>query len=310
MIFKVSEKLKGSCVLPTLKKAIWANMTLSIAGNDLRADDIRGVIKKGILVPVNDDLDPEMIDKDQDVIIINNTNRVLVLGEIALRPSGSLPISKVHVDMPAIKSAAEDNLITILSDEDDESHTEIKKSAKKIAKKKEKIVEDFVTPETGEDKDVTPTAWNFRTKELEEAKKVPKIEEFIEVTSDDEPIDFIDGEAEDAKPVPKKKKAKKKAKKKTAKKKTAKKKTTKKKTKKKEIKAKTKKVKTIEPVGDQKPSKTSFEAAIELDSRGNPIEKASDTLKHLIDSINSPDDVPFVDNEQAQKRYEDRTDMD
>ena len=49
---------------------------------------------------------------------------------------------------------------------------------------------------------------------------------------------------------------------------------------------------------------------MELDSRGNPIgDKPGDTLRHLIDSINAPEDVSFVDDEQALNRYKERTDM-
>ena len=49
---------------------------------------------------------------------------------------------------------------------------------------------------------------------------------------------------------------------------------------------------------------------MELDSRGNPIgDKPGDTLRHLIDSIDTGEEVGFVDSEQALDRYKKRTDM-
>jgi len=63
-------------------------------------------------------------------------------------------------------------------------------------------------------------------------------------------------------------------------------------------------------VGDKRIPKNQMDAAVELDSRGRPLENASDALNHLIDSLTEPDEVSFVDDEQAQDRYENRTDMD
>ena len=118
------------------------------------------------------------------------------------------------------------------------------------------------------------------------AEDVVKIDEEIEIDK----IEFVD----------------KKRKKKVIKKK----KITKKATKKKEIATKKKKVKTIEPVGEVKPIKTVADAAIELDSRGNPTgEKVSDTLQHLIDSLNAPKDIGFADTEQAQERLDKRNNI-
>lgn len=329
MIFKVSEEFKGSCVLPTINKAIWANMTLSITGNDLRAHDIKEVVRRGILIPVDEDYDHDAIEKDHDVIIVNNTDRVLVLGKTALRPNGSLPISKDEAKVIEIVRAAADGFITILSDEEDEPCVKkkkakkkaVKKAAKKAVKKSKKkdveVIEtpDYVAPETGEDKEPTATTWDFREKKAVEAIKVPKSEDFTKVGEDErEDIDFIDGEEEEieVKKTVKKKIAKKKAtKKKAAKKKIAKKKVFVRKTKKKGTKGKSKKVKTLTPVGEKRLPKTYMDAAMELDSRGRPIgDKPGDTLRHLIDSINAPEDVGFVNDEQSLDRYNKRTDMD
>ena len=49
-----------------------------------------------------------------------------------------------------------------------------------------------------------------------------------------------------------------------------------------------------------------MDAAIELDSRGNPLSKASDVLQHMIDEIDSGKEVIFTDEEQAQERINKR----
>ena len=50
-----------------------------------------------------------------------------------------------------------------------------------------------------------------------------------------------------------------------------------------------------------------MDVAVELDSRGNLIgEKPSDVLQHLIDSVDSPKELKFVDKEQSDKRYNKR----
>ena len=298
MIFKVSSKFKGSCVLPTINKAIWANMTLSITGNKLRASDIKDVVRKGILIPVDENYDQDAIELDHDVIIVNNTDKVLVLGEIALRPNGSLPISKDEARTLEIIAAAKDDFVTILSDEGEEPYIKKKKTVKK---KNVEVIEApyFVTPESGEDKEPTATTWDFREKKAIEAIKVPKSEDFLKVGEDEsEDLDFVDNKKEA-------KKAKKKIKKKKSKKKAS-----VKKTKKKETRSKSKKVKTLKPVGEKRLPKTEMDAMLELDSRGNSIgDKPGETLRHLIDSIDTGEDVGFVDDEQALNRYKKRTDM-
>ena len=296
MNFKVSDKYKGSCVLPTLNKSIWAGMTFSIDGNDLYASDIKIAIKKGILISVDKKYNKETAKISHSMIITNIAKTSLILGEITLKVGGSLVVSKDNKNIFHINSAQAANLLTITSNDKILTKKTIKKKAKKKTTKKAKTkVVEYVAPESGENKEPTAKAWNFKTKEIEEAKKVPRTEEFVEVDSEEENIEFIDK----TKKSKKKKKAVKKAKKKR-----------KKTTKKKEKTSKSKKVKTLEPVGEVKPEKTVFDAAIELDSRGNPIvEKPSDTLQHLIDTINAPKEVGFADNEQAQERYDKRTDM-
>ena len=308
MIFKVPKKFKGSYVLTTLQRVLAAGQTVSICGNDLYAADVKAAIENGSLIPVGE----KYIAKEgsDTAILMNKTGKLLILGDISLRPGGGIPVNKEKIasSMP-IQGAKRDGLVEIVSDDGfEEPSPKPKKSAKKkkveenvqIVEIKEETEEE---PKMGGDKDVTPTVWDFKTKKLKEAEVVPKTPNpFIN-------IDEEETKAEDAEFIDDKSKTTKKKKKRKTKKKVKKKKAVKKTIKKKGKTSKKKKVKTIEPVGEVKPEKTEADVAIELDSRGNPVDKPSDTLQHLIDSLGEPEDVEFVDKEQAQERLRKRTDM-
>jgi hypothetical protein len=311
MIFKVSEKFKGSCVLGTLNRPIWAGVELSIGGNDLYAVDVKAAIKKGILVPVDEKYTKKMEKTSDHIKIINKTNSTVILGEIVLGPFVSRLISKEERNIPSLLTAEENNVIKIISDKNEEveevEEVEIEENDNEIINKEEEKTKEedlnkkveYVVPETGEDKEVEPVVWNFKSKKAEKAITVPKTEGLIEIDEDENKVDFIDKEKNKTKKVIKKRKYSKK------------KKSTKKIATKKKVKSKKKKnVKTIQTVGEEKVNKTAADIAIELDSRGNPIgDKPSDTLKHLIESI-TPEDIQFTDQEQNQERHNKRTDMD
>jgi len=294
MIFKVSEKLKGSCVLTTLNKAISAGMTILIEGNNLNAGDIKAAIREGVLISADKKYTQEVSKKKHDVIIVNKTEKVIVLDNFVLRPLASMYISKDDQNSPSIQTAKENGLINIISDEKEKPKV---KEVSKSPIKEEKV--DYVVPKSGEDREVKPKTWDFRAQKIKEAQPVPKSEEVVRIdeNEENEDVEFVDDK--------KKKTTKKKSKKKTTKKKIK-----KKTTKKKEITKKNKKVKTIEPVGEQKIPKNVMDAAIELDSRGNPIvEKPSEILQHMIDELNAPKDVDFADKQQAQERHNKRNDI-
>ena len=318
MIFTVPKNFKGSFVLNTLDRALSKGMTVSISGNKLYATDIKMAIAAGILVPVGDEYGEDKIGVSHDVVLVNKTSRVMVLGETVLNPNGSLLVSKDALGDTAIKAAIKNGLIGVISKDAPKKKKATKKAVKKkITKKKvvKKVVEEEVFDEDeeqfvhGSERQVKAKVWNFREQESEEAQIVPQTPDMISVDEEEvEDIDFVDEPLEAQKVKAKKKKVTKKAKKKAVKK--AKKKKAVKKTIKKKGKAtKKRKVKALEPVGDKRIPKTQMDAAIELDSRGRPLGKASDTLNHLIDSIDTSE-VAFVDDEQAQARYNDRTDMD
>jgi len=295
MIFKVSEKIKGSCILPTLNRVISEGMELSITGNDLYQGDIKSAIKNGVLVPFKEKYTEEMSKTKPSVILTNKTDRVLILGDIVLKPKFSLSISKEKRNDLDILSAEKRGLIEIVSDEKKVT----KEKIKKVTKEKSS---DYIVPESGEDRKVKPVVWDFREQEIKDAQVVPKAEDIVKIEDEDIKIDFVDDEE--------KEEEEKKSTKKMTKKKTTTKKSVKKTTKKKETKAKSKKVKTVMPVGEKKELKTSMDAAIELDSRGNPLgNKPSDTLQHLVDEVNAPEDISFADQEQAKERYNKRNDM-
>ena len=306
MIFTVPENFEGSLVLNTLKRALSKGMTVSISGNDLYANDIKIAIRQGVLVSVNGDYNEEMANISSEVVIVNMTDRVLILGEIVLNPNGSLSVSKDISETGPVHSAEKSKLIRIISDSKVVSKKDAKKSIAKnkavIKKKVEEIEEEVFEEETQEDnithgaeREVKAKVWNFREQDAEDAFVVPNAPDMLRVDEEeeipdvdfvDEPeshpnVDFVD-ESVEVQKVSVKKVVKKKSVKKVTKKKEV------KKTIKKKGKAtKKKKVKAIEPVGDKKLPKTQMDADYELDSRGKPLGKASDALNSLIDSLGS-----------------------
>ena len=322
MIFTVPEDFEGSFVLNTLNRALSKGMTVSICGNDIYASDVKMAIKRGSLIPNSEDDYDESSNLSHDAMVVNKTDRILVLGKIILRPWASLLVSKDDTNNVSIRSAENNGFIHIISDE--VSYGGPKKAKKKASKKKatkkkkvaKKQVEEEVFEEDkgqfvpGAEREVTPKVWNFREQESVDAQVVPTTPDILQVDEPEvEDIEFVDESLESQKVTPKVK-IKKKTTKKATKKKVTKKKAVKKTIKKKGKVQKKKKVKVIEPVGDKKIPKTQMDAAIELDSRGRPIENASDTLNHLVDSYTDLAEVSFVDDEQDQNRYKNRTDMD
>jgi len=284
MILRVPENFKGSFVLPTLGKAFWSNMQVVVSGNDLYAPDIKAAIKNKMLVPFIKGEYDEYSDTNHEVLIVNRTDKKLILGKIVLNPGAALPVSREIVESAIIQGAESDDLISIVSDDKSYKHTKLDEVEEEEDEEDEEEEEvETIEPVENklEEQETTAQFWDIREKTLKEAERVNKVSEVVEV--EEEP------EVEENK----------KTKKKISKKKTSKKKKVAKN--KKGIENKKKNVKVIEPVGTIREKQN---IAIELDSRGNPIEKPSDMLNHLIDEVAG--DISFVDKEQKKKQAEQR----
>jgi len=284
MILRVPENFKGSFVLPTLGKAFWSNMQVVVSGNDLYAPDIKAAIKNKMLVPFIKGEYDEYSDTNHEVLIVNRTDKKLILGKIVLNPGAALPVSREIVESAIIQGAESDDLISIVSDDKSYKHTKLDEVEEEEDEEDEEEEEvETIEPVENklEEQETTAQFWDIREKTLKEAERVNKVSEVVEV--EEEP------EVEENK----------KTKKKISKKKTSKKKKVAKN--KKGIENKKKNVKVIEPVGRIREKQN---IAIELDSRGNPIEKPSDMLNHLIDEVAG--DISFVDKEQKKKQAEQR----
>lgn len=290
MLFKVPQTYKGSFVLNTLKCTLKAGQIISISESKVSYPDVQAAIKAQVLVPSEEDIyDEEKYQKSSEAMIVNNTDKVLVLGKnIILKPWASLLIEKEELKNGSIAAAQKEGYIVIASD--DNSYKNSYKAEKKEniikAEKEEKPEEkpeekkDFII---GEDRKVVPKVWDFRNQQIKEATEVPKTIEIKmideEKEEEDKKVDFVDSVEE---PVEKPKNGQKnKNQRKTAKKKT---------TKKEDNKSE-----------KQKTTKDDI-IAIEMDSNGRAIKTAADALQHLIDNINKDEEISFVDKEQEEDR--------
>jgi hypothetical protein len=226
-----------------------------------------------------------------DVVIVNKTKKVLVLGKLVLKPQSSSIISKSEQYSPSILSAEQSGLIRIISDEKNNNFIqEIKiedmeevKSLEEMEEEKPEVVEavNYIAPKSGEDKNVKPVVLDFREQVTKEAQKISKQDYIVDIKENDDTEDDVKENV-----------------------------VVKVKTTKKSSSKKNKKENGIKPVGEKRAVKDFADAAIELDSRGNVIaEKPSDIIKSLIDSIGSVEDIGFVDQEQAQEKLDKRNDI-
>ncbi len=301
MIFKVPDDFKGSFVLGSLQKAMWAKMQISITGNDLYSPDVKAAVKRGILVPFIEGEYDEIEEIPNEVIIVNNTDRSLVLDDIVIKPGKSAIVSRDKAESGIIQGAESDGLISIITESailgnKPEKKKKSKKTKKTESKKKETV--EYVEPieDHVEEQKTVAKIWDFQKGESEDAVLVNKVSDIVEVDTEEvEDVDMVD----DKKKAIKKKVIKKKAKKKSVKKNASAKKLAKKKGKS----SKSKKVKEIKPVGEVRELP---DVAMPLDSRGNPLgEKPSDVMKSLIDE-HTPDDISFADEEQKKERKQKR----
>ena len=86
MIFKVSDDYKGSFVLSSIKRTLSAGIEVSIAGNGLYASDVKAAIKRGDLIPLYEEEYAAIEKISYESMIVNRTDKVLVLGDIVVKP--------------------------------------------------------------------------------------------------------------------------------------------------------------------------------------------------------------------------------
>lgn len=314
MKFKVSSKVKGSLILKSIGRPVAAGATVHVEGHALYADDIQRALKTGLLTPSNPEeqikLQKEIINKTTEAVLINKSDRVVIIGGVSIRPNGSTIRDINELDINAVKQCIEKGLIQVIVDVDKDLFANGIKDKPSVAPKKQieleegidileentdhtKELVDFIDDiEQKEDKEEVSKAvvWDFRAQESKEAKVVPKTGQKLlyDENDDKDDVNMIDAldnandvnedEDEEIKLINEKIENMKKllAKKKSSKNKTSKKKETS------SIKTK---------------FKTEGDVAQPLDSMGNLLK--NDTT-HMVEGFGS-DEVSFVDQEQAQK---------
>lgn len=329
MKFKVSAKVKGSLILKSLGRAVSSGTTVFVEGNTLYADDVQRAIKSGLLVSLTPEAEIEVreniINKSSEVVIINKTDRVVIVGNFPIRPNGSAIKEIDSLDMNAIKKCVETGLIQVITEVDndffDKPASKKKSTVKKVEKEKteletgieileetsgeismeeelRQLVEESeatekTTKTEDNDKESKAVVWDFRAQETKEPETVPKTsQQLLYDENEEEDIDMVDAidevnevEEED-KEIQLISDKIESMKKQLAKKKASKKKTSKKK----------------DPAF-KKPKFTresDEDIAQPLDSMGKPL---TDDMTHMIDDANGKE-ISFCDQEQAQKNIE------
>ncbi len=130
MKFKVSAKVKGSLILKTLNRACPPGIIVHVEGDGLYADDIQRAIKSGLLTPCSPEEKIEererIIDKTNEAVIINKTDRVVIIGNFPIRPNGSAIKDLSKIDMNALRKSVKNGLIQVITDVDEGVFDEVK----------------------------------------------------------------------------------------------------------------------------------------------------------------------------------------
>jgi hypothetical protein len=272
MIFLVSNKCKGSLSLNSLSAIVKSGNKISIESSKILCPDVQAAIASKVLVPVDE---KEYRSKYKgilpDVIVVNKTNKIMVLGDKVLKPLSSINTSQDFANSLDVVQAKKRGLIDIVSKKADikDALSKTEEPQQVVSDPEEKVVL------RGEDRPVKPQAWDFREKKVVDAVPVPKAEDVI----------FVDADAG--------KKPKKAAS------------SLKKKKDKKGKRGKIQKGKAIQPVGEARPEKTSAEAILDTDTQNRPGQKVAEVIEDIVRKI-SGEDISFVDAEQEQERIKDR----
>lgn len=281
MVFKVSQNIKGSLILSSVGYPLQANSKVALSQKQMYSDDVRNAIKNKILIPQSDEPVKE-IEEDPSVVVVNKLNRVLILGNITVPPMGSVLVDKINENLPFIKQAAKNKLISVVQDAYSENPIDfgvVEDIIEEVVQ--EDIEENSVEKNTTEEEPAniepqsSPQVWDMRKQKLQEGDRTNKTSEAIEVKDEENVVevkneedDFINelDSINDTQNNQEELETQKVSSKKTT--------------------------KAIEPVGEKK--ETTNEA-VPLDSNGNIItEKPSKVIEEMIEGFEH-DDLDFVD---------------
>lgn len=109
MKVKVSDSLKGILVIKSLKKKVMKGKEFLIDDKNIYESDIQNLVKKGILIPIED-----IPDERRRLVISNNRDNALVIGNVHLKSNETLVLDPNKVDMKQIRIAEKNGNISII----------------------------------------------------------------------------------------------------------------------------------------------------------------------------------------------------
>jgi len=308
MLFRVTDKVKGSITIKGINSPKLPGQCFEIPYNSLYLDSIRGAYQRGKIELVDKDIPKQLIEENK-VLIKNNLPRPIIINNRRIGSNATIVVSREFSEVSNVIEASSLGYIDVIKNDliedffiEEDEEEEIKDSEnEKISEVKEsqdeKIKEDNLKIENKDtEKEKKSYSWDFKKQSLKEAESTPETKS-IKIDGDEDNKEKNDKKEDDVKDEKVKKTEEKNVKNKKTVNKTVNKKN------------KTKE-KTINPVGDKKEAKNSFEADIELDSRGKPRSKVSDVFQHIIDDYagkdNDQNSIDFVDKEQKQEKLKNK----
>ena len=322
MKFTVSKKVKGSLILKPIGRPVSAGASVYIEGASLYSDDVKRAIKSGLLLPDGPEetkkVKQNIMTKTTEAVIINKTDRVVIVGNCPIRPNGSIMKEISQLDMNSIRKSVENGLIQVITDVDEELFVNDDGIISNSSQEENEIIEENNELEDGidilEDSNKNDTddvieemsaeeelakiieeaedktnafVWDFRAQEKKKPQIVPKSgQKIIDFDKDNkDEIDMIDAldevNEEDNEDVDMISNKINNIKKKVSSKKESKKKDS----------------KAVKPKIIKDADGPVVQA---LDSMGRPL---TDDMSHMVGDFDS-EEISFADKEQAQKRIE------
>jgi len=333
MKFKVSSKVKGSLILKSIGRPVSSGAILYIEGHSLYADDIQRAIKSGLIESVNKEdkieIQENIIDKTTEVVVINKTDRTVIVGNVSIRPNGSTIKDIADINLNAIKQAVKRGLIQVIRDVDEDMFEDVSPTEEIVEKVTDVseieqgidiLEEKFPTDELAdfikeiesekieEIEEVKSVVWDAKQQKMVKPQTAPKTGQQLLYDEEEGDIDTIDTEETEEismiddldaiNEIDEVKDSKADISDKIDDKIDNIKKKIKTKNKKKAKKASKKKV-----IGTIKPKTTEVldsDIAVAMDSMGRPLKN---DMSHMIE-IGEPDEVSFADAEQAQEKID------
>ncbi len=314
MLFRVSKKLRGEIVIPSIDRSLSSNALVNLNKEEYIRPDIQSAIKKGYLIPEEGEKKEFIVEEEKNTIKMKNIGKnPLTIYDIILNPGEVVYIHQDLKNSSYVQTAISMKILEIIEEKEEENiekekleenipeennkeiniiEEKLEENNIKVVEHNKDITESDILEELENMNKTNSSSWDPKTQTMLNKKESHEKVFSNKPSGNNTIIDWVDKEENPEEKENKKEIIKKKTtKNKIAKKITRKRRTKKKIAKKREIRPPVKG--TYSPKNEDAPSED--DVIFSLDSQGNVVENI--------------DNISFVDKEQEQERKDARPDL-